>query len=234
MRGALLLRVGLLLLAGAGPASAGAWPREQGKTFLSLSQVFTTEVETLIAPGQMVTSYSSLYAEYGLTEKLTIGLDAGYGAGPDSGVSTGVAFARYPVWESTGGQRVALDFGVGWRSDAEQGQDLRLRPGIAWGMGFDSRWGQGWLGIEASANFLVPSGQQIYKADFTAGIKPNDQWMLIGQIQTGRYPGTEALIRIAPSVVRAITPSTHLQLGVEGTVLGDDLIGAKLALWLEF
>lgn len=224
---------GLLLLV-AGPVWAGAWPREQGRTFVSLSQTFSTGVETLLAPTQTLTAWTGLYAEYGLTGKLTVGLDAGTGSGPDASIGTGLVFARYPVWQSAGGQRVAADLGIGWRNDSEEGQDLRIRPGLAWGRGFESRWGQGWLGVEVSAEWLMPSQQQIYKADFTAGIKPDDRWMLIGQVQTGRYPDSGALIRIAPSVVRAIGPMTHLQLGLEATVLGDDSIGGKLGLWFEF
>lgn len=224
----------LLLLACAGPALAGAWPRARATTFLSLAQAFTTGSRPLLAPGEEITSYTSIFAEYGLTDDLTLGFDAAYGTGADTALRTGIAFARLPFWRNAGPHHFAADFGIGYRDDGTDGQDLRLRPGLAWGRGFESGWGNGWLGVEASAEWLTPSDQTILKADFTSGLKPDENWMLILQLQTGRYPDSGALIRLAPSVVRAMGDSSHLQIGLDATVLGDDSLGFKLATWFTF
>lgn len=224
---------GIILALSAFRAEAGAWPREEGKTFVSLSQVFTTGTQSLLAPTETLTSYSSIYAEYGLTGTLTIGFDAAYGAGPEARLATGIAFVRRPIWESPSGHRFAADFGVGWRTESGD-QDVRLRPGVAWGRGFETAWGGGWMGIDASAELMLPSDDTAFKADFTTGLKPSDDWTVILQVQSGRYPGSGAIVRLAPSVVRAIGERSHVQLGLDATVLGDDSIGVKLATWFSF
>jgi hypothetical protein len=222
---------GLTLLV-ATEASAGAWPRAEGETFLSFGYTLTTGARTLVGAMQDVRSYGSVYAEHGVTERLTVGLEAGYGTGADGTVAAALAFARLPVW-SAGNHRVAADLGLGWLED-EDGPQRRVRPGLAWGYGFESRWGGGWLGIEASAELRLPSRDVAWKADFTAGLKPNDDWMVIMQVQTGRYPDDGPLVRLAPSVVRRLGSRAHLQLGVIGSVVGDDAVGVKLATWLTF
>ena len=224
---------GIILALSALRAEAGAWPREEGKTFLSLSQTFTTGTFSLLAPTETLTSYSSLYAEYGLTATTTIGIEAAYGLGPEARLATGIAFVRRPIWETESGHRFAADLGVGWRTEGSE-QDLRLRPGLAWGRGFESAWGNGWMGADASAELMLPSDDMAFKVDLTTGVKPNDDWMAIMQVQSGRYPGSGAIIRLAPSVVRAIGERAHLQLGLDAAVYGDDAIGVKLGAWFSF
>lgn len=224
----------LLFALSASQVAAGAWPRETGTAFVSLSQIFTTGLKPLLAPGEELTSYSSIYAEYGLTDRVTLGFDAAYGMGDGASLRTGIAFARLPFWQGEGENRFAADFGIGYRDNGQGDQDLRLRPGLAWGRGFESGWGQGWMGVESSAEMLYPAQDIILKTDFTTGLKPTDDWMMILQVQTGRYPGSGAMVRLAPSVVRAMGLSSHLQIGLDATVLGDDSIGIKLATWFTF
>lgn len=72
------------------------------------------------------------------------------------------------------------------------------------------------------------------KADFTAGIRPGERTMLIAQLQTGRYPEADPVIRFAPSYVRAIGENRHVQLGLDTALSGDDSHGIKLATWWSF
>ena len=213
------LLIALALVLPAAEAGAGAWPRPKGETFLSFSQQVSTGARTLIDATQDIRSYASVYAEYGLTDRLTIGLDAGTGAGEDDRVGAALVFARLPVW-SPGAHRVAIDFGIGTLQSEAQGRQTRFRPGLAWGRGFESRWGGGWLGMESSLELREPSGDVAVKADFTAGLKPNDRWMLIAQAQTGYYPDAGGIVRLAPSVVRRLGPRSHLQLGALAEVAG--------------
>jgi hypothetical protein len=231
MRGFL---AGLLLALTAVQASAGAWPREKGRAFVALSHTASTPTRTLLAPTTDLRGYSGIFAEYGLTERWTIGVDAGIGSGNDDSASTALVFVRRPVWSGDGGGRIAADFGIGTQDDEAFGRQVRLRPGLAWGRGFESRYGNGWFGIEAAAELRLPGNDLVLKADGTAGIKPNENWMLIFQVQSGRYPDEPALVRLAPSAVRRINGTASLQLGVNAAVVGDDAIGVKLGLWLEF
>ena len=221
-------------------AGAGAWPRDEGAAFLSLSQTVSTGGRTLLSASEDIRSYTSLYAEYGLTPKLTIGLDAGVGidaslsTGMESPVNAWLAFLRYPIWVGEGGNRFAAQIGAGTQTEPDYGQQARLRPGLSWGRGFESRWGGGWFGIEASAEYRFKSEDFAFKADYTAGIKPSEKWMLIFQLQTGRYGAEDTIVRLAPSVVRKMGKRMHLQLGGIASVAGDDALGLKFATWFEF
>ncbi len=228
------IMAGLLLVGLAGQACAGAWPRQKGETFVSISQTFSTEAKILLAPTENLDSYTALYAEYGLTERLTVGLDGAYALGPGSKLRTGLIFARYPVWSNESGSRVAVDLGFGYRrgNDGEQGP--RLRAGLSWGRGLESRWGPGWLGFETSVEAQPPTDDRIYKADFTLGWKPREDWMAILQVQTGFYPHAEPLVRIAPSIVKAFGAHSNLELGIVSSVYGDESIGVKIATWIRF
>ncbi len=230
----------LILAALAGPACAGAWPREKGSTFVSLSHAVSTGTQTLLTPFMTISNYTGLYAEYGLTEKLTLGLDAGLGGNPADAeteayeVRATAVFLRYPVWSDDSGHRTAVQLGFGRITDSVHGDQTRLIPALAWGYGFESRFGGGWAGIDASADIRQPSGEVFWKADATLGLKPTERWMGILQLQTGLYPDAEPLVRFAPSVVRKLGPRLSLQLGGFAGLTGDDSLGAKAALWLSF
>jgi hypothetical protein len=224
---------GLMLLVAATTAEAGAWPRPRGETFVSLATRQTTGARTLIAAVQDIDSYTSIYVEHGLTDRLTLGLDAGQGRGPDETVEAGLVFARLPVW-SPGPHKVAVELGVGLYEDSIDGTQTRIRPGLSWGRGFESRWGGGWLGMESSWEYRSPSGDTAFKADFTAGLKPTERWMGIMQVQTGAYPDAEPIARLAPSVVRAIGARSHLQAGGLLPIYGDNAYGVTLAMWFTF
>lgn len=228
------LLVSLILLFSAGAAVAGAWPRERGETFLSFGQSVSSGTPALLAPDLSFRSYTSVYAEYGLTERVTLGFDGAYGWGPEADLWTGLAFARWPIARSSSGDRFAVDLGLGRRVDSEDGGDTRARLGLAWGRGFEIGWGQGWMGVESSAERLIPANDTLYKADFTIGLKPGDDWMLIFQVQSGLYPEADPLVRVAPSVVRRLGEHMHAQLGADTTVTGERSYGVKLSTWISF
>jgi hypothetical protein len=215
-------------------AEAGAWPREKGSTFLSFSHAASTGTTTLLTPEFQINNYTSVFAEYGLTEKLTIGLNAGFGGDDDYSVQAGYVFARHPVWSDDSGHRVAAEIGFGLVEDEPDGRQNRVIPGLSWGYGFESRWGGGWAGIEASADYRIQSGETAWKGDVTLGLKPTENWMLILQVQNGLYPDAEPLMRLAPSVVRKLGGRAHLQFGAFAGLVGDDSIGAKTAIWFSF
>jgi hypothetical protein len=223
----------LLFLTVAAQAEAGAWPREPGAFFLSISGTLSTGAETLLAPMTDVRSASQVFAEYGLSEAWTLGLDALRATGDDATLTAGLVSLRRPVWRGDGGGIAAAELGLGVLEDAD-GTQARVRPGLSWGRGFESARGDGWLGVESSVELRLPSGDTAVKADFTAGLKPTEAWMLIAQVQTGFYPDADPIVRLAPSVVRRLGDSTHAQLGLLGSLAGDDAVGLKLALWFSF
>ena len=234
LRLVLALAAAFILVLASAPARAGAWPRERGEVFLSFGQQASTGATTLLGAVTDIRSWSSVYAEYGLTERLTVGLDAGLGQGRDERVAAALVFARLPVW-SPGAHRVALDLGLGTLAVTDEARQTRLRLGLAWGRGLaDGRWGGGWLGMESSAELREPAGEVALKADFTAGWKPSERWMLIGQVQTGYYPDAGGVVRLAPSVVRKVSARSHLQLGATAEIVGERALGVSGAVWFSF
>ena len=243
MRAALL---GLMLTIAAGPAAAGAWPRAEGEAFVSLGSTLAPEGEMLVTGTGSLRSYTSVYAEYGLTPKWTIGLDAGFGQGDGDRTTAALVFARYPLWQTDSGHHVAAELGIGYIDeqvdtpnitaimDEDPEQQFRIRPGLSWGKGFESRWGGGWMGIESSLEWRAPTGELAFKTDLTAGLKPSDRWMGILQLQYGNYPDSDPVLRLVPSVVRKFGSRTHLQLGIMAPLVGDDTPGIKFATWITF
>ena len=118
--------------------------------------------------------------------------------------------------------------------DEDPEQQFRIRPGLSWGKGFESRWGGGWMGIESSLEWRAPTGEMAFKTDLTAGLKPTDRWMGILQVQYGNYPDSDPVLRLVPSVVRKFGSRTHLQLGIMAPLVGDDTPGIKFATWITF
>ena len=177
----------LLLLAAASQVEAGAWPREPGAVFLSFSGALSTGAGTLLAPLTDIRSASQVFAEYGLSETWTLGLDALRATGDDATLTAELVSLRRPVWRGDGGGIAAAELGLGFLDDAD-GTQARIRPGLSWGRGFESPRGGGWLGVESSVELRLPSGDTAVKADFTAGLKPTEAWMLIAQVQTASTP----------------------------------------------
>ncbi|MEM8572028.1 MAG: hypothetical protein AAGG56_14150 [Pseudomonadota bacterium] len=224
----------LLCLNAFGEARAGAWPREEGEVFLAFSQTMSTGARTMLEAVQDVRSYTSIYAEYGLTPEVTLGFDAGLARGDQDEGSGWNAFLRRPVWMSQGGHRVAAELGIGQLNEPEFGRQWRIKPGVSWGKGFESRWGGGWAGLETSASYRFAAQDFGLKADLTLGLKPRERWMVIFQVQSGKWGDDEPIVRLAPSVVRRFGERTHLQLGFVQSVAGDDAMGVKFGTWFTF
>lgn len=218
-----------LLLLGATGVHAGAWPRGEGQVFLSFSETLSA------APpdwGGAPDSYASLYAEYGLTPRLSLGLDAGHGR--EAGSWTAIVYLRRALDDGAGRHRFATELGLGARGRAGQRPEPLIRPGLSWGMGLTTRWGDGWAGVEAYAEHRAASGETAFKADTTIGVKPRAGRMLILQLQAGDYPDAAPYVRVVPSLVQRLGRHSHLELGLSAGAVGDDRIGVKLGTWIEF
>ncbi len=213
-----------LCLLAAGPAWGGAWPRPPGEVFLSLR--FDRDQP---AQGEASNSVSA-YGEYGLSARWTLIGQFSNSTQPwtPSRAAIGLNFALSAP-DAT--NRWAVGFGVSTPPDVMGAMmEARGEVSLHWGRGFESRWGGGWLGMESSLEYRTPGSDTIFKADFTAGLKPTDNWMLIAQLQTGIYPEAP-VVRLAPSVVRRLGPRLHMQVGALVGLTGDDGIGVKASFW---
>lgn len=219
-----------LIVSFSGSAHAGAWPRDKGAFFLSVSQRLSTEIAGLTSsPGNQPDSYANFYGEYGVTRRLTFGFDAGY---TGDWQYSAMGFLRYTLTPPDARHQFAVIGGYG-TSGLPATEQYQI--GGAWGYGFalGERW-TGWTGLDASAIIQGNSGETILKADLTLGLKRSEHWMMVFQLQSGKYPGSDAYLRAAPSVVIRTGSSSHIQLGVDLDLLGSGRAGASVATWIEF
>ncbi|OSP55682.1 hypothetical protein BV911_06115 [Pseudoruegeria sp. SK021] len=238
------------MLSGALSASAvlaGAWPRDQGGVFASLAYELTTpeaaiQPEALaLDPTPPLYSYTALYAEYGLRPWLTVGLDTGQQEGPDTW--SGVVFVRVPIGSQDGRHRFAVQLGLGQRRYEQEGPYYGIetietewiaRPTLAWGMGFDSPWGPAWAGAEASVEWRADTAGQPVKLDLTTGVTISPRTTVLLQLQTGDYPDNPPYAKLLPGLVVRLLPWLSLESSAILSLVGDDKLGARTALWLEF
>lgn len=216
--------------------TAGAWPREAGTGFASLSQWQGLDGAD---------SYSALFLEYGLTPRLTAGLDLGRSV---SGEGKAVMFIRTPEMRILGGP-VSVELGYGEIA----GQPV-LRPGLSWGRSVvRPRW-TGWMAIDSRVEVDLDSRELDEKTDVTLGLtllnpdgRPAD-WTMMLQLQTGVVdirqklfllqtegiqPGA-SFLRLVPSVTYRLRDGLHLEMGYVHALDGSGSRALKLGLWSTF
>lgn len=218
-----VLAMALLLLPGAG--WAGAWPREEGQTFLSFSHALAAPRGDWGTAGFDPATWTALYLEHGVGAGLTFGLDAGRS---NDGTSTVIAFASVALGQGAGGGRWAAQLGVG--GTGPEGPDRPLVQLMAnWGRGGE----RGWLAADGQVQ-LVRDAPAIAKLDLTWGIHAGDRTRVILQLQTGDYPGSPPYARLHPAVVLGLNDTLSVEIGAELGLAGSDSLGLKLGTWLEF
>lgn len=200
------------------PAMAGPWPRGKGHWFSATSSTWTGG-----ASGNGFVG--AHYMEYGISDKLTMVLDGSY----DQAYFNGVVYTRVPLWTSEKGHRFALEMGGG----ISQGWVIS-RAGLSYGKGIQTRWGGGWVTVDAAAITVTALRATTYKVDATVGVSPSDRWKAILQVQTSTEPGVSFEAKLAPSVVRRFGDHVWGELGLSHTLIGPQQYGLKLGVWLEF
>ena len=211
-----MLRLAIMLwLALASPLAAGAWPRGKGSAF--------AVGYTYVLPSG---AYSGIYGEWGMTDRLTLGVDVGRGV---SGQDKSVAFVRAPLWSPGWGHRFAVEIGAGRIA----GHDV-LRPGLSYGKGFDWAGRAGWIALDTVAEIHVDTLAVDGKADLTLGLSVNEHRKLLLQLQGGLQYGDEPFLRLVPSMTFTLSDRMRLELGLSQSLRDDRETGLKAAVWLEF
>lgn len=218
-----LVLLSFLLCLSSASAMAGAWPRKAGEGFASATARFSWPQDvqqlTSLAPSQ---EYYTIYVEYGLTDRLTLGVDLGRSV---SGSGKSVVFLQYPLLERGTGPRVAAQLGFGQISGRQV-----IRPGLSVGLGLE----RGWLSVDGVAEMRLDSGIADYKIDMTWGWNFDNGRKLILQMQTGAPAGDPVFARFAPSVVFPLNDRLTLETGVAYGLTGDRSFGVLVGLWTTF
>lgn len=154
----------LMTLCAVPTAQAGAWLKEKGQSFASITVGTNRASEVTL----------SYYLEYGLTEKTTVGLDiGGYTNRMDAKNGYAAVFMRRSLFASDGPHKYAYELGFGGLYQ----DDMMLptvKAGLSWGYGFSHSAGNGWLNVEATYIYEPTLGQKIAKLDGTLGVDLTD------------------------------------------------------------
>lgn len=218
-------------------AQSGPWPRDEGTVFLSLAQ----ERE---ASGN---GYASLYGEYGLGARMTMGLELGLARRGDATVL---------VWAERGLGTDALRYAVSLGFGLSRQEDQLLpvgQLGLSMGRGIETRFGAGWLALDTRVQVVAkPMAEELktssgppllyeylipetgVKTEATLGLKPWDGTMLIGQLRMTQRVDEDFGANLAASVVRDLTGMAKLELGVIQPVTGNGEAALRLGTWLSF
>ncbi|MBL4917405.1 hypothetical protein [Szabonella alba] len=220
---AVLVWIGLATAGQAGP-----WPRDRGDGFIAL----TTD-------GMR----RQVYAEYGIGFDLTLGVEVTQIRGHAYPVIAG--FVRRPLWRGKGGWILSMETGLESReSHAARSwahmagtRELAARAGLSWGRGFESRWGDGWMVVDAQVERVLTidwiAARHSAKLDATIGIAWGERLKLMLQAQGWMRQGGSPLVRIEPAVAFRLGPA-HLLAAPSVGVVGPRDPRFKLGLWLEF
>lgn len=205
-------------------ALAGAWPRDAGSVFLSLSG---NPVLTALEAGP-VHYDPAFYFEYGLSGKLTLGLEAH--TADQSSVLIASAFARLPL--PLGGERDlwAATASVGMRQRTGLEADPLFGMGLSWGRGLE----RGWLSADLAATLSTTYLTVESKLDLTWGHRLGDNFMTIVQLQAGVDEFGSPYARIRPTLAWKATPWLTVEIGVVQGLVGGQIGGLSVASWVEF
>ncbi|RBO55134.1 hypothetical protein DSD19_00370 [Rhodovulum sp. BSW8] len=217
----------VLTLADPQPASAGAWLKEKGAGLLS----FSYEADRDRTYGSQW-GYGSLYGEYGLTPKLTLGLDAGQGDDADDWKA--ILFLRFRSGIGWLPGRLATEFGAGAAGAPGGLTEPVIRTGLSWGTGFTTADGSGWINLDARTDTRPQSALVDYKLDITLGVMPNPRTQLTLELwgeDTATEPRT---VKLSPAISRRIGKGTWLRLGGIVGIHNDPSIGMVIGSRIEF
>ncbi len=218
-----MFRFAALWFLSAAAAHAGAWPREEGGVFSS----FGGNVALFGAAARPVYYDPTVYLEYGLTERLTLGLD-GYTADRGDAGSM-LVFARYALDDGSGTHRFATSLGIGYTLLPTGSLDETVRIGLHWGRGLED----GWLAVDATATVLRDNDTQI-KIDSTWGQALNERFTSVLNVEAGLGLSGDFYAKVTPSIVFEVSPVISVRAGFVQALTGDRGGGLLLQAWVEF
>lgn len=214
----------LALMLPGGRAEAGAWPRDKGDLFLS----FGGNVALFDGATRPVHYDPTLYVEYGLTDRLTVGFD-GYTSDATE-IVNGFVFLRYPLGSVEGPQRLAVSVAAG----ASEIPGLALEPtgrlGLHWGYGL----ARGWLAADATSVLGLAGAEREGKLELTLGQRVSDRWTGVLQLQGGIGYSGESYAKVTPSAMYELSDTTHLRAGLVQALTGDMGSALTVEVWLSF
>lgn len=241
---------GAMLAGLSGPALAGAWvqPKGEGQIIAKIERMkadeaFGPDGQHAAMDGPREDQAAGVFAEYGLTERLTVQFKGDWQSGHDPYVDYE---GRGPVelgvtWQALRTDRFAASLYAGYARGGEGRNAGYAAPGVG-----DHDWE-----VRASAGMSLPREAFMEaqvarrmrdglpdetRIDLTAGGRLAANWMALGQVFAGAADGGARWASVETSVVRRLG-RWSLQLGWRQTVAGRETPAADgpvLAIWRRF
>ena len=205
-------------------ATAGAWPREKGTLFIAAGGNF------LLSEGaQLPVHYDpTVYAEFGLTDRVTIGLDI-YTA--DAGrIGSAFFFTSFPLGDLAARDKLAASLAYGVRIDAENPTEALLRAVCLGG----ADWTMAGLQSMLWRHMAQMRGLSGPKLTSRGGAGGQKRWTTSLQLQTGQGFTNDYYAKVAPSIIFDLKDNIKVHLGAVHALTGDRGSGLKLETWLTF
>ena len=207
------------------PLAAGAWLRDKGAGFFSAGSSLQRD------PGTGALKYdSSLYAEYGLLPRITVGFDYN-----DDLVQTGHAmvFIRFPLTRAGADHKFALDLGAGahhWQYDWSP----MAKATVSYGRAIKTGRGYGWLSVETTAERRFGAAEPALKLDMTLGLPVKPRLKVMLQLDNYFTQSSGLSSTLTPGLLFKSKGKKSYHLGLQLHSRKDPRVGLKLAVWHEF
>lgn len=223
MRSAALILIACLIWVS--PAESGPWPRGKGHVFVSSSAFATWPAGRSV---ELPDIYGTAFAEFGLTDRVTLGLDFGTADYQKSSRSKAIALVRYTLSAPGASLQSALEIGGGM----DQGRTV-LQIGGSLGRGLSIGKTSGWATADAKLLHSPSIDETAYGLDLTVGInQPRTKY--IAQLSALQSYSGKPFVSFVPSVVRQIGKHSHVELGASIGLKNKPDPALKLGIWREF
>lgn len=225
MRLSSILGVAALIAFAAQPAQAGAWARGKGKAFLSTGSYSTwPDGRALERPDV----YGTIYGEYGITNRLTLGVDLGSADAEKWSRTRAIGFLRYTLTRSEARNQFAIDLGVG----QDESQTV-MRAGLSFGRGFSFGKSNGWVSLDWATLHDFKTLEQSHSLEATLGTSWRKS-KLMAQFSGYQNRKGDQTLTFTPSWAREMRPGLHLEVGVAFGIKGKPDHSLKVAVWRSF
>lgn len=202
---------------------AGAWLHDKGNGFISASSI-------LRAMSPVADYEFSLYADYGLTSRLNIGLDVN--EAPGAGGHT-LLFLRLPISAQENQRKLAVELGLGAHHQRRNWRPM-YRLALSWGTGFNNMFGPGWMAVDTTIEVRDGPSEPLFKVDATLGLSSIHDIRPMLQIETAIAKNLPLIWRVTPSLIIPSKGKSVWVIGIQQRSFGSPRTGLKMSLWRRF
>ncbi len=205
------------------PALAGAWLRPHKTAFTATGATLRRN------DNGMLDQEAKAYLEYGLLPRVTLGLD--YNDTPHKS-GHALLFVRLPLGNPDGRKRYGVELGIGghhWQRD----WDKMYKIALAAGRGFESRWGHGWMALDAAYERRAGLSDPAFKLDAVVGFSSGWKIRPLIKLETAYVPNRRLGWSFTPGIMFDIAENTWV-IGLERRSADEETIGITLGFWRSF